>query len=694
MSSLLFIISSFMWLTACSSQAPQSETLSSESQDEIQNEVQEAAQALASQGTAEVPESEKKEPFAVSEPIVSNVPDEASLTPSFVSENRESSLKEMNENIENARFFIDDSIFFPEDQSKDFSDVTFHTNIECSEIKDQTTFKKEHTLPYRANIPLVQLLPEEIWLKGNRWWMDETDRNPVCKFSFTAKNNNGDLHHFALPQLVFESFKEQNRLGLVSKEVFLSSGKNQPEDSPIVSVSDFGDYVVKKGGLSLDQLQLKCDGGLEMNSFIKEKDFFDLAEYKDSLQNLEFKNQQSQTCRFIGLKEKEVLAVSSLFPLVKSPPFDGVDIEVVKADAPHIKALEEALLSAFDMEKYLNSPRTSRPVVYLNIKNKNDYPVYLFAPERIFKVDYDLIFYGKDNIKVRFPIDPNDFESPFNGKVAADAPYFLNRKEGLSLRLGLQSSEEGFEEENLILNIEPESSIRLPVVAHSRDPVCSFDVSKQTYDIEKNLLDTEKKRKGETIGYAGSIITGKRPLFYQVLNGKNPALAQKTNLGLTNWSQKLDESPVLEAMGFSHDYRGIVKAKSVPTISMERLSPFFLSSEKMESNFNIDPDHMKEDDGAALPILPANCHDHQYQTLSPQPKPSWSLVRTRGWIYPYPMSISLQDIADLYVTQERARLIAQKEKEERERAARANANRWRDEYMYCSSDPLRGCIMR
>ena len=480
-----------------------------------------------------------QKPFAVKEPIISNVPKDKNaandISSSLVGRNRSVRLTGMDADIQKADFFIDDDIIFskPEKDSKKdqkFKDVLFDITVECVEHDSKVTYQKKTQMKYKHRVPLIEILPVEIFTDGNRWWEEEDTRLPSCTVDFTAKNKKGDVHLFKLPNLAVRFFEEGRFLNLISRE----DGGGLP--APFFE--EIGRLSLRKGlSAQVSELELSCKGKNPVEIELEEEEaspeeekaknkvqirtaktrfsvedqqIYDLWAYEEfwlnapAFQELSQKNSRI-TCRFIGYgPQNKVTASSELFPAVFA--YRPLKVRVNKK--------EGAALSNFK-EKYIRGhidEVMDQSFLSLNIENKNNYPVHLYIPGDGFQADYIAFYQGLDH---PVEIDFRHLLRPAPGlqtRVMNQVGYFIQAKN----KAYFYFNKEQLEEEKF-LTIEPLSSASVDLILESIDDACTGSLG------------------GQRVGFA---FDGPSFPIYRVLNNNNLSIAEASNMGPIKWSRK------------------------------------------------------------------------------------------------------------------------------------------------------------
>ena len=472
------------------------------------------------ENTDSLPSTEEDEIFAVGEPIITNSPESPSPThfsPSLIRKTREVKLSDLNNQSETAQFFIDDDIVFPTYPNQDFNDVKFHISVECAGSDHQATSKKNTIINYQSRIPLIELLPDKIFLTGGRWWTGEAHPNPICNFQFTAKNTAGDLHHFSLPQLPIHSMENPKRITLVHKKNYFSKAENINQDQkPIVIFKELGNYVLAKSiDTPIDALQIQCSEGVNIVFSVQNDLFFDLDHYKEVWSQIDFdKDTQQKVCRFIGYHKQKTTALSELFPILTYPK--NLDIEIIKQDKSFHLFTE--LFQKKSLSQYMNDINNNVSLLALKITNHNNSPAHLWIPHHSFSTDF-ISFHNGLKQPISYEYNDTEDETIVTTKMK-DIGFFVHEKNGATFNIHQDISSQ---EDSVLITIPPQTSYQM-----------DLSISQLKY-CSKNQLDKKYS--------AGFIFEGKYPEIYQVLNNSSPSLAEKTIIKRIGDSSPNNNSP-------------------------------------------------------------------------------------------------------------------------------------------------------
>ena len=182
---------------------------------------------------------------------------------------RSMKLSGMVEDLDQSSFYINDQIIFSNETESDHdTNIQFTISTHCivsSATSSAKNFTKKITMEYKDKIRLLELLPEEIFIYGDKWWEDQQTTLPTCGFQFVATNKNGDTHFFSLPHLPVASFEDSLTVSL-TKELTIYS-----DPLEIDSVNQFpmlvfhpnkkleGYRVLSALETQVDQLKLICE---------------------------------------------------------------------------------------------------------------------------------------------------------------------------------------------------------------------------------------------------------------------------------------------------------------------------------------------------------------------------------------------------------------------------------------------------
>ena len=448
------------------------------------------------------------------------------------------SLQGLTSDLEHAKFYMDDHFNFSVDPEFPKEKIQFNIKTHCLEPENQTSFQKNITLPFKTRIDLIELIPEEVFIQGKRWWEDSHLKNITCEFEFTARNENEDLHLFTLPHLPIQSFEDGMYLNIIenSPQQFQQI---QPQDLtkvPIVQFEHLNKYsLLSDVNRSMDQLHLMCEtfAFTTHTSEVIHYDLWKLQQWHSIPQ--EDRRLAQQACRFISLKNNQVVGVSPLFPLVfpagldlsisivrerdlQWPDISGVrTIENLKKDFKEgLRRLQSyAGVSAIDIENdsetqtfhvwmpqprytstasflYYNMPhffqvRRNRALISDNLDDQC-FGYYLQQEtETLAEINHETLFLARNNTD-----DSNSFQK-------LDTSLYTIYEEGYG-RI------EGF-----LLTLPPSTTIRLPLSFRNIGELCSVHNTHKTLGILFELNNEDIQA-------------------YRVLNSQNAQNAAKTAL--------------------------------------------------------------------------------------------------------------------------------------------------------------------
>ena len=504
---------------------------------------------------SETSKNEQK-PFSVEEPVVSNVSKNKNaadgISSSLVGRNRSIRLTGLGADTQNANFFIDDDIIFSKNENEkeskntqNFKDVHFDITVECVEHDSKITYQKKTQMKYKNQVSLMEILPVEIFTDGNRWWEEEDTRLPSCTVDFTAKNKQGDVHLFNLPNLAVRFFEEGRFLNLISRDEGAGSafffeeignlslrkdllakvselelsckGKNPVEINLPQQKESSEEKSAKETGLPPLNEKTKNSTRIQTASTrfsVEDQQIYDLWVYEDfwlnapAFQDLSQKNGRL-TCRFIGYgPQKEVTASSELFPVV----FTHRPLKVAVTSRTNNEGA--VALNNFK-QKYIRGKIDEvedQNFLSLSIENKNNYPVSLYLPASEFQVDYTAFYKGLDHpvvIDFKTLVRP---DPPLQTRIMKQVGYFVQARNNAYFYLNKDQLEgEKF------LTIDANSSVVVDLILESIDDACTGSLS------------------GERVGFA---FDGPSFPIYRVLNNNNLNIAEASNIGLIKWSKK------------------------------------------------------------------------------------------------------------------------------------------------------------
>lgn len=569
-----FIFICCVFLLGCS-QAPSSSSFSS----------QEAGADAPSPAAA----ADKNEPFAVSEPIISN---EGSKEYPFNllnaslegKEERSIPLGGIMENLEGAVFYIDDSIVFSAAQETvELSSVRFFVESECVETQSQKIFRRNIEMDYKSEVNLIELLPVEILSYGNLWWQSHLQQNsPICSFQFKAQNQSEDIHYFKLPYLTIAEFEQSVNLSLIEQS--MRNPFQEPiEQFPILEFDQIREknYAVIAGhNSSIDRLQLVCERF--QISFpaadTKEYDLWKLQGWTA----VQEEQKANQPCRFVSWLEDSIVGVSQLFPIV-FPVKNQLRVEILshQRDGTSLKGMNDIGNLMRNFKKNREFGGLYHQVASLAFTNNSAEPVYLWIPQLSFLADttffYDGVNYSEFNYMGNIEL----------GRLG----YFVPQEEGASFHLKrpVRGAVQNHSRQQVLEEDERES------VRWSSSQALLAVNAGSTLLVPLSVNIDYDCRRADDVENIGISFEAANPQIYQVLDIKDFETARQTALGLIDWSQKQERDDFhlqfdlfVEDFGRRYFYQNTCRASKggyiSPSVDRHNLAWRVVSRQSYNSN--------------------------------------------------------------------------------------------------------------
>ena len=356
------------------------------------------------------------------------------------------------DDIENSTFYINDYIEF--EKMEGLSETTqFHITTQCMEPNNQNKFTRKVVIPFKERVHLIELLPEEIFSYGNHWWIESETQDPTCSFNFKATNTSGDIHYFELPHLPIALFEHSWNLSLIDKSSPISEGKEATKEFPMLVMKNLSNYkLVSHSSSSIDQLKLICREREHLDFSVNNQQQYDLWGLQ-GWSEISSDSNLYQPCRFLSLKENEVIGISQSFPLVSPMEENSFAVQTIHSKPYRSETTDSEIpfLNARPLSAYSLLSDLMYPSVYTNyslheiyfdilgfkIKNLGKEPLKLLLPYTGKKMDTYLFFqYIGHTIRARSDLNLNQNSFKVYRK------YFVHKEKKADLimsRIGFDS---------------------------------------------------------------------------------------------------------------------------------------------------------------------------------------------------------------------------------------------------------------
>ena len=488
------------------------------------------------------------------EPLITTAPEQ------FVStlggkHQRTTLLNGLMRNIKESTFYINDYIDF--ETTEDSKNIQFHINTQCIESENQNKFTKDTTIPFKKKLYLIEMLPEEIFSYGNRWWLNNNVNSPSCSFHFKAINQTGSIHYFELPHLPIALFEHSWNLNLMDKENPIALGIENSKNFPVLLMEKMPNYqLVSLSSSEIDQLKLICDKGLAVKFDVGRQQQYDLWGLLGWSQ-LQM-NSASSACRFLSLYKNHIVGVSQIFPLVPPVKENQFSIKQQSDRSSLGSFLSEEKASSRVPVRYYDQDRTYQGLhsdffslspqlkgVYDDslefvITNKESEPLHLMIPDATIVLKSRMFLRGirhtvipdrnllKDVNDVDFV--PVGFLNYFISNMPHQISYFTMsqflRNDQVTSRKIKDELENG---SSVIHGLNGDKRYALLTVAPRSELTIGFGLVLRMPD----LCHKEDTRNTELIG---ATFTGESLPVYQVLNNNDFEIASKTIVQQYNWN--------------------------------------------------------------------------------------------------------------------------------------------------------------
>ena len=293
--------------------------------------------------------------------------------------------------IDHKIFKLKDNITFTHLNNITTNEVTISIKSHCI-IHEKKVIIKEYNRPLTAQIPLIEILPQEVLLH-------QGVNAPSCGFSFKAVNRSGSAHHFELPQLPIENYRKSHSLEINQ------AGGTLKEPFSNVFMEDLTTYHLNKGvNNKISYLHLICDDFEIPLEVFEQEQFVPISAFAyDSLSQETTtriqKERPVQICRILGYKKptkaQPILTGASAFfklmyPIKPLLVYQKPNIELYQYPDRYFEQISQYSGQTIDFKKvtkYLRKNTTDQKTI-LNllysvvIRNNRSYPVPVFIKNK------------------------------------------------------------------------------------------------------------------------------------------------------------------------------------------------------------------------------------------------------------------------------------------------------------------------